>query len=419
MKKSLIIFLFIICSFPVSLKAERKMVLTVSQKGEADFKTISEAVRSIPQFNYERVIILIKAGLYEEKIRIDRDYITLLGESPDRTFIKYPQLRSDWDASKDSIGPGIINIFADDIIIEGITVENTQPQIGPHAFTIYGTGTRTILLQSRFISKGGDTVSLWDHKTGLYYCWNCYFEGAVDFVCPRGWCYIRDSEFYEVKKSAALWHAGGENINQKFVLQNCRFGGVEGWELGRHHYDAQFILLDCKFSKTMSDRPIYRVTYPDQPERDRPFNWGERYYFLNCSREGGNPDWLINNLPGIIKLNSNGIVNASSVYGGRWDPEKLAGPSIIKFKIEGTVITLYIDEKVTVEGSPSVIAGSKKFLYHSGSGTNILKFIGNEKLDDAEIGTAEISGGAFWGTGATVSLRQLESKLTKVEGRIQ
>ncbi|MDP3684583.1 MAG: pectinesterase family protein, partial [Ignavibacteria bacterium] len=276
---SKVFLLILIISGNADYFAQEKRFITVAADGSGDFKTITAAVQSLPMFNYQRTEIFVKNGIYNEKLKIDQDYITLKGESREKTILQYSQLRTDWIANKDSIGSAVINLNGDDFILENMTVENTQPQIGPHAFTIYGTGTRTIILNSNIISKGGDTVSLWDYKTGMYYHANCYFEGAVDFVCPRGWCFIRDSKFFELKKTAALWHAGGDNSNQKFVIRNSSFDGVKGFELGRHHYEAQFYLLDCVFSDSMSREPIYRVVYADST-KNRPFNWGSRYYFF-------------------------------------------------------------------------------------------------------------------------------------------
>lgn len=197
-KKYLLIVAIVISNIIVN--AQEKRLIIVAQDGSGDFRTITAAVLSLPMFNYQRTVIFIKNGSYNEKIKIEKDFVTLRGEDREKTVIYYSQLRSDWDAKKDSIGPAVINIFADDIILENMTIKNTQPEIGPHAFAIYGVGTRTIILNCNVISKGGDTVSLWNYKEGMYYHSGCYFEGAVDFVCPRGWCFIKDSKFYEVKK---------------------------------------------------------------------------------------------------------------------------------------------------------------------------------------------------------------------------
>jgi len=388
MKRALLIlllsFIFISPEY-----AQEKRFLTVAKDGTGDYSTITSALNSLPQFLYQRTVIFVKEGVYNEKIRIEKDYVTIKGESKEKTIIEYSQLRSDWDAHKDSIGPGVINIYADDIVLENLTIKNTQPQIGPHAFAIYGFGTRTILLNCSVLSKGADTVSLWNNKNGMYYHSGCYFEGAVDFVCPRGWCFIKDSQFYEVRNSASIWHAGGDDKDQKFVLKNCTFAGADGWELGRHHYEAQFYLIDCKFAANLSPKPIYRVTYPNEPQRDRPFNWGPRYYFYNCVKEGEPFDWLKNSL--IKSGASPKQVTAKWTYTGKWDPEKTEGARVTNYKIEKNTLLLFLSEKVTVEGKPLLISSNgKKFTYHSGAGSDTLRFDSDIALTAGDIRNLKI-----------------------------
>jgi len=246
----------------------------------------------------------------------------------------------------------VINIEGDDFILESLTVENSQPKIGPHAFAIYGLNpNRVVIINCNILSKGGDTVSLWNYKEGMYYHANCFFKGAVDFICPRGWCYIRDSRFYEVKQTAALWHAGNYEPDQKFVLRNCFFDGVEGFELGRHHYEAQFYLLDCKFSKRMSDKPIYKV-YDKNPDRNNPYYGGDRKYFFNCQKEGKPYDWYQNNIyqaPG--KPDPADIIPAWT-FQDRWNPENRSPIRITDFMLDGQSVVLAFDEIVTVRGTP-------------------------------------------------------------------
>jgi pectinesterase len=129
--------------------------IVVASDGSGDFRTITAAIASLPMFNYERRVIYIKNGIYSEKIRIEQDNVTLQGESREKTVIRYFQPRPEWIAKKDSIGPGVINILGDDLIIENLTFENTQTDHQVHAFVLYGHGTRTILLNCSFISQGG------------------------------------------------------------------------------------------------------------------------------------------------------------------------------------------------------------------------------------------------------------------------
>lgn len=349
--------------------------IVVAQDGSGDFTTITAAIKSLPMYCYQRVNINVKKGIYIEKIKIDRDYITLNGESRDSTFIHYSQLRSNWDKNPDNIGPAVVNIFADDIIIKNLTIENTQSEIGPHAFAIYGTGTRTILKNCSVLSKGGDTVSLWNYKTGMYYHDSCYFQGAVDFVCPRGWCYISNSTFFELKNTAAVWHAAPTNLDQKFVLKNCDFQGADSFYLARHHYDAQFFFVNCTFPKVMLNKPIQHVYYPDNPEKNRPYLYGDRYYFYNCQRSSGNYNWFADNMTLWPKNTPTENITAQWTFDNEWNPENTAALQVNKYELTGYTLRLHFNELVGINGIPILVSNSGiEFKYHQGSGRDILEF---------------------------------------------
>lgn len=376
-------YLFILIALlllTLNTRAMRHVDLVVAQDGSGNYRSLTEAIENLPMYQFQRLVIFIKNGVYNEKIRIEQDNLTLLGESRDNTIIQYAQLRTDWMANKDWIGPAVINIHADDLVLENLTIENTQAEIGPHAFTIYGTGTRTVLLNCTVKSKGGDTVSLWNPKNGMFYHSQCHFEGAVDFVCPRGWCYISHSTFYEHKKTAALWHAAPDNKDQKFVLENCHFDGVEGFDLGRHHYEAQFYLLNCTFSRNMSDRPIYLHRYEDQ-SKNRPYFWGDRRYFYNCKHEGGNPEWMNNNLP----LDADSI-NAAWTFDGLWDPEAVNGPQLIEVSLEEGTLMLVFSEKLTIRGDLKLKTTSGKTLtFYEGHGRDRIRMLCEQSLSAADL----------------------------------
>lgn len=56
-------------------------IIKVMQDGSGNFKTIGEAIKSIPKGNTKRVIVYIGGGNYNEKIKIEREkpFITLYG----------------------------------------------------------------------------------------------------------------------------------------------------------------------------------------------------------------------------------------------------------------------------------------------------------------------------------------------------
>lgn len=378
-----ILFLFIVLG---AKSKELPDTLIVAQDNSGQFTTITQALESLPMYCYERVVIYIKSGIYNEKIKIDRDYVSLVGENRETTRIEFSQLRENWNHNPDAIGPAVVNIFADDVIIKNLTIENTQPEIGPHAFAIYGTGTRTLLLNCRVLSKGGDTVSLWNYKTGMYYHHNCYFQGAVDFVCPRGWCYISNSTFYELKNTAAIWHAAPTNPNQKMVLQNCSFESADSFYLARHHYDAQFYFLNCKFSAFMRNKGIEHVTYTEHPEKNRPYLYGDRYYFYNCSRTEGNFPWFADNLnhwPAGVTPES---VTAEWTFDGQWNPTNTLPLKVVKKELSGNSLFLWFDQDVMPVGEVCIQTSSGETLnYFNGSGRNRLEFRSEKPINKKSI----------------------------------
>ena len=172
--------------------------------------------------------------------------------------------------------------------------------------------TRLAAVDCHFKAFGGDTVSPWETGNGMWYFKDCIMEGGVDFYCPRGWAWAENCTFTSHSGTAAIWHDGSGNKDSKTVLVNCRFSGFDGFQLGRYHKDAQFFLINCAFAANMRDQAIYRVP------TSNTIQWGERIYYYNCHRDGGNDfTWYSNNLPETIKPVD---ITTSWVFGSRWNP---------------------------------------------------------------------------------------------------
>ena len=396
--------------------------LTVAADGSGDFKTIQAAVQSIPKTNTERMIVFIKDGTYHEKIRVDASFVTLRGQSRNGTRIEFPQLDEDFSKKPDDLGRAVINLNkANDFVLENLTAENTAGVVGPHAFTILGTGDRAVVVNCNVLSHGADTVSFWRGDRGRCYQANCRLEGSVDFVCPRGWCYLTHCTFYEMKDTAAVWHDGSGDKDMKFVLRDCRFDGAQGWNLARHHHDAQFYFLDCRFSKTMIDKPPFRVLYPldggtpgasdiaRNKDLDKSNRWGERSYFYHCHRDGGDYGWFADNLstaPGAPKPKQ---ITAVWTFAGTWNPENKTGPTIQKVGEPDKRLALVFSESVTVKGKPRLKLNDGAVAdYASGSGTDTLVFNLPDNAMNKPV-AVDLNGGAILASeaGATLRLAQL------------
>ena len=306
----------------VAAPAARPIV--VDPRGDADFRTIQSALDSLADDSPKTRIILVKAGTYEEKLFITKRHVALVGDDRKRTRIVYPELRKNWRKDHtDDWGAAVINIgdTVSDLVIANLTVYNSYGSLHgdhDHQFAIRsgGASTRLSLLSVDAIADGGDTVSLWNTATGMYYVADSYFEGYVDYVCPRGWCYTTDSRFFGHNTSASIWHDGNQYEDSKFVIRNSAFDGIPGFALGRNTRDGQFFVLDSSFSKAMADKPIYQA--PGTAE----FQWPLRAYFWNATREGGTLPWLANNLATAKGSPSADAIDARWTFSGRWDPEE-------------------------------------------------------------------------------------------------
>jgi pectinesterase len=174
------------------------------------------------------MVIFIKDGSYKEKVRVDAACITLREESQKGTRIEYPQLNDDFNKQPDDLGRAVVNNNGDDLVLDSLTVANTAGVIGPQAFAVYGRADRTVIVNCGVLSYGADTVSLWKGDSGKYNHAHCNFRGAVDFVCPRGWCYVTNCTFYETKNTPTVSVVMTVEYSSDFVSWAAAVDGQNG-----------------------------------------------------------------------------------------------------------------------------------------------------------------------------------------------
>lgn len=326
------ILFFTLCSFYflTSLKAQCTDFynVIVAQDGSGDFNTIQEAIDSAPGSGPEFYTIYIKNGVYDEKLFFEKSYISLIGEDRDSTIITTAVLRRLWiEENGDDWGAATVNIRNNvtDLTFANMTIQNNYADFAPpeldkpndHTFTFRGGGHRIITVNCNILSTGGDTVSLWNTAGGMFYHKSCFINGYVDFIAPRGYCYMEDCNFFGYNSTASIWHDGSGGEDHKLVIKNGYFDGVTGFALGRHHRDAQFFLIDCYFTEEMKNQEIYWEA------RDE-IQWSpDRKYYYNCHRPKFDWPWFRDNLHEAPGNPAPEDINAYWTFNGEWDPESL------------------------------------------------------------------------------------------------
>lgn len=306
--------------------------LVVAQDGSGDFATVQAALDALPAAATRTRVVLVRRGVYREKLFVTKSRLAIVGEEREGTRIEFAQLRREWrQTHPDDWGAAVVNVGdrVTDLVIANLTIRNDHgSRHGDHdhqfAIRAGGDSTRIVLLHANVLSDGGDTVSLWNAVSGMTYHAFCTFEGWVDLVCPRGTSYVTDSRFVAHGATAAIWHDGSKDRDHRFVVRSSRFEGDPGFALGRNNRDGQFYLLDCAFSGAMADRPVYR---PSAPET---YAWEPRAYFHGCSGDGGDLAWFADNLRHADFSPAPEEVTPEWAFCGQWDPEGSL-PAVLPF----------------------------------------------------------------------------------------
>lgn len=159
------------------------VVVTVAQDGSAQFKTIQEAVMSVPSGSPTApVVIRIKPGTYRELIYIQHEkrYFRLVGEDAATTIITFDLHANMTGLDGKPIGTfrtPTVTVDADDFEAERITFENAAGPVG-QALAIRVDSDRAVFRECRFLGWQ-DTLFI---NRGRMYFDRCEITGHVDFI---------------------------------------------------------------------------------------------------------------------------------------------------------------------------------------------------------------------------------------------
>ncbi|KAJ8752553.1 hypothetical protein K2173_005442 [Erythroxylum novogranatense] len=206
-----------------------KMV-KVRQDGSGEFKTVTEAVNSVPADNKQRVIIDIGPGIYKEKITVERNkpFITFYG-APGNV----PTLSFDGTAAKyGTVYSATLQVDAPFFTAANLIIENTAPKPdgvskGAQALAMRIGGDMATFYNVRFL---GFQDTLCDDR-GRHFFKDCYIEGTVDFILENTELYAKADEGMTVIAAHAR-SSQAEDTGFSFV--HCKVTGKgSGAMLGR------------------------------------------------------------------------------------------------------------------------------------------------------------------------------------------
>lgn len=184
------------------LKKTKGYDLIVAQDGSGDFKTVQGAIDSVPKNKGQRVVIFIKKGVYKEKIQLNKNLISLIGEDRDQTILTYNDFakkNGPYGYEMGTSATPTLSINGNDVLVENLTIENSA-------------GTGLIYGQAVAVSTNGDRLvfrncamlayqdTLLTGGIGRQYYENCLIKGDVDFIFGSATAVFNKCRIYSINR---------------------------------------------------------------------------------------------------------------------------------------------------------------------------------------------------------------------------
>ncbi|KAL8048426.1 hypothetical protein ABFX02_07G064800 [Erythranthe guttata] len=212
-------------------KYTQHRTISVDPSSGTSFSTIQSAVDSVPSNNHNWISIYIKAGVYNEQVKIppDKGFIRLNGEGMGKTSVV-------WGAHDTMLTSSTFESMADNIVVSGITFVNSYnypPSTNKNpvkpAVAAKISGDKSAFYECGFL---GYQDTLLD-DAGRHYFNYCYIEGATDFIFGGGQsiyekCSIKVNVGEKVSGSIGFIAAqarASSNDDGGFVFKQCNVTG--------------------------------------------------------------------------------------------------------------------------------------------------------------------------------------------------
>lgn len=237
-------------SFSKQKIRDKKFDYVVAKDGSGDFTTIQSAIEACKAFPYDRIRILIKNGVYHEKVFIPswNTKISLIGENKDSTIITYNDYFQKIDKGRNStFYTSTFFVQGNDFYAENLTIENSSGRAG-QAVALSVEADRCSFSNCKFLGNQ-DTLYLAGENYRQYF-FDCYIEGTTDFIFGEATALFEKCTIKCKSDSYITAASTPEKVAYGFVFKDCTIEaapGIKNVYLGRpwRKY-AKVVFIDCR-----------------------------------------------------------------------------------------------------------------------------------------------------------------------------
>lgn len=314
--------LLLTLGFASGAQAAGPIEITVAADGTGKFKTVQEAIMSVPAGTASSpVVIRIKPGTYKELIYVQHEkrFFRLVGEDPEKTILTYNLHANMQGLDGKPIGTfrtPSTTIDADDFTAENITFENSAGPVG-QALAIRVDGDRAVFRNCRFLGWQ-DTILI---NRGRQYFEQCYIEGHVDFIFGGATAFFERCHIHCLKNGYITAASTPVDRAYGFVFSHCRITGESAdvrTYLGRPWRDfASVVFLNTDMTDVVNPAGWHNWNLPHREQTSR-------YSEFNSSGAGTNPGARVSWSRQLTKAQAKAI-NIKTVLSGSdgWQPRQV------------------------------------------------------------------------------------------------
>lgn len=264
------------------------MIITVSKTGAADHTRVQAAIDAALPGD----MIYIYPGVYEERVFVNKDRLTLRGADSETCVITASFCAKDPDENGREKGTFLsysMIVTGNDVLVRDLTVRNDagDGSLVGQAVAVYAAGDRDIWKNVRMIAHqdtlfagptmpkvqrdalpyilpaGVESVGDCPPVTGRQYFENCFIQGDVDYIFGPYTCFFEKCTLYMNARGG--WYTAANTPEENaygLVFHDCRLTGEGMGYLGRPwRRFARVAFIDCHM-----DEHVYAWGFADWDE---------------------------------------------------------------------------------------------------------------------------------------------------------
>ena len=205
-----------------------QQVMVVAKDGSGKYTTVQAAFDAVPLHNKKNIYIMVKSGVYKEKLHLDstKDFVRLAGDDRFTTILTYDDHPGKVSPSGDSINTRSSYsclIRAGHFTAENITFQNDAGFTAGQAVALEADGDQLVFTNCRFI--GNQDILFTNSSASRQYYQNCYIEGTTDFIFGSATVWFEQCHIHSKKNSHVTAASTPQEHAFGYVFHDCVLTG--------------------------------------------------------------------------------------------------------------------------------------------------------------------------------------------------